>query len=413
MKHANMKIILILITFCLISACGVGQKKILFTTQSNVGLDVDAKQLTAQINIDRQEAVIGPTFEGGKHVPIIAGFRNNNRLLGGFGVSSVFAGGEAAVKLTCVSTKDCEKDPELILSEAPVFQKGFIRRGFDMINPFTSSKDDSDEEYLPGPGQVKPFVFNTDTSLGIKLAWDPGTTAIPDKVQIGFKREEFALAPVMQMQTAHLLAFNPSTDIDKNKNTIKFGQGLNDGDTIIYHQGDKPIVGLNDGATYWVKLVPADTSKATVQLAASPEEWENESFIPLDATGITGTGYYFKTAKVKVGIPSFFAAIDTNLTSGAPTNSDFGFRQVFAVGKAATSFANDPKTKGIIIDKFGLGNTALCLSHWLSENVTPPNSTNLSTWLTTAGNPTTIESLINDSLEWKKFADKYKIICEN
>lgn len=201
MNKKCIKILPAVLVCCLISACGIGQKKVLFTTRSNIGLDVDAKQFTAQLNIDRQEAVIGPTFEGGQHVPIAAAFTNSNRFLGGFGVSSLFAGGAAALALTQSPTNHIgglQKKSLLKLSKAPVFHRGPIGKFFDSLNPFKDATSIEQDKSLPGPGEVKPFIFDTDTSLGIKLAWSGSTGGVPDKVQIGFNREEFALAPVMQ-----------------------------------------------------------------------------------------------------------------------------------------------------------------------------------------------------------------------
>ncbi len=204
MKKQQVKILTVVFICSLISACGVGQKKLLFTTRSNIGLDVDAKQFTAQLNIDRQEAVIGPTFEGGRHFPIAAAFVNSNRLLGGFGVSSLFSGGASALalsqspaELTAKDLAALDKGSQITLTEKPVFHRSRIGKLFDRLNPFKSEDSIKQDASLPGPGEVKPFIFDTDTSLGIKLAWSGATGEFPDKVKIGFNREEFALAPVM------------------------------------------------------------------------------------------------------------------------------------------------------------------------------------------------------------------------
>lgn len=204
MKMQQVKILSVVFVCSLISACGVGQKKLLFTTRSNVGLDVDAKQFTAQLNIDRQEAVIGPTFEGGQHFPIAAAFMNSNRLLGGFGVSSLFSGGASALaltqspaELTANDLSTLNNNSLLTLNEEPVFHRSPIGKLLDWLNPFKSKDSIKQDASLPGPGEVKPFIFDTDTSLGIKLAWSGATGEFPDKVKIGFNREEFALAPVM------------------------------------------------------------------------------------------------------------------------------------------------------------------------------------------------------------------------
>jgi len=185
-----------------VSGCGIGQKKLLFVSKTNVGVDIDADRLTAQINIDREEAAIGPTFEGGKHVPLVAGFTNENRFLAGFGVSTLFAGGDAAEAFSSNWQKGnvaCDQNTNkgssaISLEQKPKFKKGIFRRFFDWM------RGDAEEyTYLPGPGDVKPFIFSTDSSLGLKVSWSASSAAsgIPDKVLIGFNREELALAPVM------------------------------------------------------------------------------------------------------------------------------------------------------------------------------------------------------------------------
>jgi hypothetical protein len=49
---------------------------------------------------------------------------------------------------------------------------------------------------IPGKGQVRPFMFGTDTTLGMKIAWSGMTAQMPDTVRLGFNRKEFALAPL-------------------------------------------------------------------------------------------------------------------------------------------------------------------------------------------------------------------------
>ncbi|OAI03759.1 hypothetical protein [Methylomonas methanica] len=197
------KLVTIYFIMSAVSGCGIGQKKLLFVSKTNVGVDIDADRLTAQINIDREEAAIGPTFEGGKHVPLVAGFTNESRFLGGFGVSTIFAGGTAAEAFstkwqsdgTNCGTEPNDENTAIKLTEMPKFKKGPFRKFWDLI---TSAETDEFTS-LPGPGDVKPFIFSTDSSLGLKVAWSPSsaTSGIPDKIQIGFNREELALAPLM------------------------------------------------------------------------------------------------------------------------------------------------------------------------------------------------------------------------
>lgn len=250
-KH-SIKILLAVLVCSLISACGVGQKKLLFTTRSNVGLDVDAKQFTGQLNIDRQEAVIGPTFEGGKHVPIVAAFENSNRFLGGFGVSSLFAGGDAAIALSQKPTDngDAIDKGSLALSEQPVFHKGPLVKLFDTLNPFRDAQSIAQDQTLPGPGEVKPFIFDTDTSLGIKLAWTGATAEFPDKVKIGFNREEFALAPIMQTRKGATNGVNYPVGVAVPSFFAALATNTEFGSILSEKSGFRQVFAVGDSATH-------------------------------------------------------------------------------------------------------------------------------------------------------------------
>jgi hypothetical protein len=49
---------------------------------------------------------------------------------------------------------------------------------------------------LGASGEYRPFVFGTDTAIGLKLAWSGMTAQIPDTVRLGYSRKEIALAPI-------------------------------------------------------------------------------------------------------------------------------------------------------------------------------------------------------------------------
>ncbi len=171
----------------LFGGCAIGYNSVLFMTKSNVGIDVDTKPPTAEVSIARREGVIAPSFEKGQTPPVMASFRVDNKgLVGMFTeISSTFAGGDAAAtmsKLYGDSTAIVSQDSSLCLTQKPTPTVLGI------------------ELSLLGPGEVKPFVFGTDTSLGLKLGWSGLTAQFPDSLKFGYNRTEFALAPVSGSQ---------------------------------------------------------------------------------------------------------------------------------------------------------------------------------------------------------------------
>ncbi|MEO8325423.1 MAG: hypothetical protein ABI618_06210 [Nitrospirota bacterium] len=169
--------------------CSALEEHVLFMTKTNVGIDVDSTPPTAEISIARREAVLEPTFEGGQTPPVLASFRSAaTGLLGGliYDISATFAGGDAATTMTKLygdETADPEKiEPSaLCLSEQPKSKRNF-----------SPDKDLG----LGTSGEYRPFVFGTDTTFGLKLAWSGMTAQIPDTVRLGYNRKEIAWAPI-------------------------------------------------------------------------------------------------------------------------------------------------------------------------------------------------------------------------
>jgi hypothetical protein len=175
----------LLILFAVIASmqgCAVGYNSTLFMSKSNIGIDADTKPPTLEISIARREGVIAPALEGGQTPPVLASFRTDSNPFSRFffGIKSTFAGGDAAVALTNVSgDSKTAIDSAACLSKPPDKQTVL---GFDVS--------------VPEPGAVKPFVFGTDTTFGLKVAWSGTTGEIPDTVRLGFHRKEFAWAPL-------------------------------------------------------------------------------------------------------------------------------------------------------------------------------------------------------------------------
>jgi hypothetical protein len=166
----------------LMGGCAVGYNSTLFVTKSNIGLDAETKPPTLEMSIARREGVIAPGFEGGQTPPVMASFRTNSNPFSRFffGVKSTFAGGEAAVNLSNVSGAPINPSDSAACLSKPPDKKKIL--GVDVS--------------VPEKGAVKPFVFGTDTTFGLKVAWSGTTGEIPDTVRLGFNRKEFAWAPV-------------------------------------------------------------------------------------------------------------------------------------------------------------------------------------------------------------------------
>lgn len=165
-----------------------GSNHTLFMTKSNFGLDFDSKPPTLEISLARKEAVIAPSFEGAQTPPVMASFKPHSGTGSGFenfflGVDQTFAGGDAAMAMSMLYDKPTATDPSpyeaaaaISLTKKPSYWSWFRK--------------------IPGEGVTRPFIFGTDTSLGLKAAWSGVGGQVPDTVRLGFNRKEFAWAPI-------------------------------------------------------------------------------------------------------------------------------------------------------------------------------------------------------------------------
>ncbi len=185
-----------------LNGCGVGYNYTLFMTKSNFGVDIDSKPPTAEVSLARREVVIEPTFEGGQTLPVFAAFKARNSVATSFlfGVDSMFAGGAAAAVLTDGTLKESNacKDKGgagiLCLSLEPKGETLWEMIPYP-VNPFNESG-----MTIPSAGKMKPFVFATDTTFGLKVAWSGTAGQFPDSIKVGFNRKEFAFAPIFGKQ---------------------------------------------------------------------------------------------------------------------------------------------------------------------------------------------------------------------
>ncbi len=175
-----------------IEGCAIGYNSALFVTKTNVGIDMDTQPPAAEISIARREFVLAPGFEGGQTPPLVASFQSNS---GGlkrfmFGVQSVFAGGDAAIGVVRDPAASAVADGSSVLCLS--------------IEPSAANATISKKAAIAKAGEIRPFVFGTDTTFGLKFTWSGVDTAavIPDSVKLGFNRKEFAIAPISGTSTA-------------------------------------------------------------------------------------------------------------------------------------------------------------------------------------------------------------------
>ncbi|WHZ25424.1 MAG: hypothetical protein OJF51_000219 [Nitrospira sp.] len=172
----------------MVTACSALEEHVLFMTKSNVGIDVDSKPPTAEISIARREAVLEPTFEGGKTPAVLASFRSAGTGIFGmfYNISATFAGGDAATTMTALYGDETAgpvkiESSSLCLSNQPKSKSAFR----------------ADKELgLGSSGEYRPFIFGTDTAFGLKAAWSGLTGYVPDTVRLGYNRKELAWAPI-------------------------------------------------------------------------------------------------------------------------------------------------------------------------------------------------------------------------
>jgi hypothetical protein len=165
-----------------IAGCGVGVDRTVFYTTTNLGVNLDRTPPTAEVSFSRREGVVQPAFEGGRHLPVAASMTMETGFLGSLAptsVGQVFAGGAAAQILTAPSTTQAElADPNhgtLCLDAPPQHRE---------------------QPALGTTSEVRSFVFGTDSSLGLVVAWADPTSPVPDSVRLGYRRQEMAIAPV-------------------------------------------------------------------------------------------------------------------------------------------------------------------------------------------------------------------------
>ncbi len=181
----------ILLAWVMFASCGVGHNQILFVTKTNASLEIDNPPPTAVFGIGRIEGEFSPQFEGGQKIPTLASFKFENQEMLAPHLGSAFAVGDAAMAMANLYNDPTPnggyKDREKLL-EAQSFNS--------TLELTQAPKSKIPNLDFPGPGEVSPVFFGTETSFGLTLGWSGLTAQYPDTARLGYVRKELALVPI-------------------------------------------------------------------------------------------------------------------------------------------------------------------------------------------------------------------------
>lgn len=261
----------------LLSSCA-GYNRILFLTKTNVGIDVSREPLpTAEVTIARREVAISPTYQDTKNghdktLPLFGVFSLSDGLFNP-NISSVFAGGAAAVAIA--SDKKMCKDQNnnndscdsITLNEYPDDRGFFARLWKEKPKPEETK------------GQVKPFYFATDTSYGVKVAWDGTGGPYPTSLKIGYNRTEFAYPPILVSQNAGEFIVKIPTFYASIQNKSRFNLNITDPKTGV---SQAQVFATGKAAQEWAER--PEVQKAALDMIFPPKAAEGEkSANPVEA----------------------------------------------------------------------------------------------------------------------------------
>ncbi len=195
----SVKAVLLLAAILMVVGCSVGKTSTMFMTKTNAGLELSSAPPTVAFDISRVEGVLGPQFENGKKLPVLASFKFENT--GAFApyLGSTFATGDAAVALAALygdeTTPKFWKD-RLTQVGTIVDSRLELNHKPDPGSWFSFQKVRTGNNGSDTEVDVKPVFFGTDTMLGVKIAWSTMTGTVPDSAKLGYNRKEFALLPI-------------------------------------------------------------------------------------------------------------------------------------------------------------------------------------------------------------------------
>ncbi len=178
MNKKFLQFVVIAGTALALQGCSTGYNRALVTNNSNIGLDLDTSPPKIEAAISSSAGLLTPTFEGGQTLPVMSSISTSSNGLSKFffGLSSTVVAGDAAYSMSYLYA-DCNRDvipvsdiPDVELTKRP--------------------------KAVPGPGEVKPAIFITNTMVGANIAWSRSTPLSPSSIKLGFNRQEEVSTPI-------------------------------------------------------------------------------------------------------------------------------------------------------------------------------------------------------------------------
>jgi hypothetical protein len=268
----------------ILSGC-VGYNTVGAFTTTNIGVNVQATpNPVAEISFARREGALEPTFQDGALPAVAASIEYEQAGLFGFASDnrSVFAGGNAAVLASGGQT-----DPS----------------GLSAVGCLSAFTGDNPPPGVHASSGSAPTIFATDTTIGFKITLPTGGGGdLLPNVNLGYKRNEMALAPIFGRKDAcsaearKIAAFDALAD-----------------------------------------AVAKAAAAASAKNAALANAWNQEVARRRSAIDQNKDNYW------GVFSPSYLAVSNngnsTGTTDASKNTGGFSARQVFATGKAAEAIA--------------------------------------------------------------------------
>ena len=158
-----------------LTGCNTGKDSLVFVTKTSYGVDIDRTPPTLDIAYGRKEGMLGPVYESGVNLPVMASFHSTANFFSRNGVGQSFATGNSAELLArylgTASTLEDNSD-------------------ISLTNITGKSTVDV------GNGNPKRHFFGTATSFGFRVQFAEETAYMPESINLGFKRKEFAYVPL-------------------------------------------------------------------------------------------------------------------------------------------------------------------------------------------------------------------------
>lgn len=142
------------VTALALAGCA-GNDKVLFVTDSALGINFDSKPATLALGYDRNEGLVGPVYENGGIPQTFSSIETGGDIFNPK-VRQLYATGQAANAAAGLATEPLP--------------------------------------LLKGAKQRSPAVFGTTTNVGLKIGF--GAQTIPDSFSFGYKRKELSWIPL-------------------------------------------------------------------------------------------------------------------------------------------------------------------------------------------------------------------------